>query len=649
MKPEALPPLLKLLVVILPRSWALWLGSHLGLLVYVLDRKHRRVAKANLIHTLAAGRSYSETSRLVRRSFSYSGIRFVEFLRIEKFSRRDYLTYLHIRGKANAEEAFARGKGIIYLTSHLGSRELIGTALKAVGYHCVEVIGPETKRRLSKVLTPCRLRKDIAPIEDEKAKSQLIARLRNNEAVCISIRQNTGGGEVYVDFLGRPAPMGTLPAELAIKTDAAVLPTFLLLDKYRRYTLIFEKPLIVTSTGSPDAEVLSETASFCKVVERYVGKYPVQWPWAYDSWSPPQNPRVQRSFREVKRILIKTPNWLGDAVMSLPAIEYLRRLFPHAYIACLIEENIAEIARNDGTLDSVISYEHGSGISAIIRRAKTVRRVRREFFDLAVLLTNSFQSALWMYRAGIPLRVGYKAEGRGFLLTHARRRNPSPVHQTQYYLDLCRTLGEASDSNVPRVQISARDTEWAEDFLNSIGISPDDLLIGLCPGAAYGPAKRWLAGRFIELGRRSREDFPAKFIVFGGKGDLEPCSTVADGIGPEAVNLCGKTTLRQLGALLHRCALAVANDSGALHLAAAIGTHVIGIFGPTDPQRNAPPENCTVIKKHVECSPCYKRECPTDLRCMTSISVEEVYQEAAAILSARNAKGAPKTVSKRKA
>jgi heptosyltransferase-2 len=645
---EALLSLLKPLVAIFPRSWALWLGCHFGMLFCALDRKHRRAAKANLMDIRAAGRPPGSISRLVRQSFAYQGIRFVEFLRIEKYSRRGHLGYLHLRGKANAEDALARRKGVVYLTSHLGNPELTGTVLRALGYPCVEAVSPEMKRRYSRVLSPDRLRKQIAAVENEKAKAQLMARLRDNEGVCIAIDGNAGAGWVQVGFLGRPAPASTLPAELAIKTGAAVLPTFLLLDKYNRHILVLDRPLNVSATSSFQSDLAAATAALCKAIERCVRRYPAQWPWTYNAWPAPQNPDVRKSFRGVRRIVIKMPNWLGDAVMSLPAIEYLRRLFPHAYLTGLAKETVADIARNCRLLDSVIGYDHGSGVPALWRKARTIRRVRREFFDLAVLFTNSFESALWIYRAGIPLRVGYKGEGRSFLLTHARRRKPFPVRQIEEYLDLCRALGKADDSTVPRIHIPSRDRKWAEDFLGSLGFSADDLLIGLCPGAAYGPAKRWLAGRFIELSSRIGEERPVKVIVFGGKGDEEPCSTVADGIGLEVVNLCGKTTLRQLAALLDRCALVVANDSGSLHLAAAIGTQVIGIFGPTDPQRNAPPENCTVVKKDIQCSPCYKRECPTDLKCMTAISVEEVYQEAAAILSGNKVRPAAKAVSKRK-
>lgn len=281
MNAEALIPLLRLLVAILPRSCALWLGSHLGMLLYVLDRKHRRAAKANLLHTLAAGRPHRAISRLARRSFAYQGIRFVEFLRVEKYTRRDYLRYLHVRGGAYAEDALTRNEGVLYLTSQLGNPELTGTVLRVFGYPCVEAVSPEMRRRFSKVLSPGRLRKQIVAVENESTKAQLIARLRNGEGVCIAIDPNAEAGQFYVDFLGRPAPVSTLPAELAIETGAAVLPTFLLLDEYNRYTLIFEKPLRGIPSGSLDADVVSSTAFFRKVVERTVRKYPAQWPWTY--------------------------------------------------------------------------------------------------------------------------------------------------------------------------------------------------------------------------------------------------------------------------------------------------------------------------------------------------------------------------------
>jgi len=342
--------------------------------------------------------------------------------------------------------------------------------------------------------------------------------------------------------------------------------------------------------------------------------------------------RVRKPLRKAERILIKMPNWLGDAVMSLPAIEYLRRLFPHARMMCLVKENIADLLRNNNGLDGVISYEHGSGVSALMRKAKTVRRLRPEFFDLAVLFTNSFESALWMVLARIPFRVGYETDGRSFLLTHGVSRKPFIGHQISDYLDLCKALGEADGSVSPTVRIPSRDQEWAEDFLRSLGCSKDDLLIGLCPGAAYGPAKRWLPGRFVDVSRRLAEDYPTRFAIFGGKGDLEPCEMVANGVGHSAINLCRKTSLKELAALLEKCALVISNDSGAMHLASAIGTHVIAIFGPTAPARTAPPENCIVFSKAVPCSPCFNRECPTDFRCMTSISADEVYQQASEVL-----------------
>lgn len=614
---QTIVPLLRLVLCLLPRSCAVWLGRHVGILVYVLDRKRRRAAKANLVHTLAAGDSYSRVARLARQSFAYLGTRTVESFRVEKYRRPNRRFHFVVHGKANLKEAFARGKGVIFLTSQLGYPELVEVALKAAGYEHTPVHAPPV---------PPAPR---PPTPDPSA----VRYLQRNRALCIPLDRVGDGDQAYVEFLGRPAAANTLPAEVALATDAAVVPTFLLLDKHSRYVLTCHKPVNLTKTTDPQADALSNTSAFCRAIERVVKEHPSQWPWVYDRWTPPRSELVRNPFRNVKRILIRMPNWLGDVVMSLPAVRYIRRLFPHAWISCLIKENMAEIPRNSGDFDAVIGYEHESGIRAIFQKAKMIRFLRRTFFDLAVLFTNSFESALWVHRAGIPLRVGYKADARGFLLTHALRRKPEPIHQIQEYLRLCRYLGKAEVTEAPQVRISSSDQRWAGDFLRSISLFPDCLLVGFCPGAAYGPAKMWLAGRLIELARRLAESYSARFLILGGKNDLEPCSTVADGIGPDAIDLCGKTTIRELAALLSRCSLVVANDSGPLHLAAAIGIPTIGIFGPTDPQRSAPPANCTVISKSVQCSPCYRRECPTDLLCMTSVSVEEVYREAAAILA----------------
>jgi len=637
---QKLLDLSKAVIGVLPTRWAVWLGARLGLLAYVLDRKRRRIARANVAYTIGADRAYRDISRVARLSFCHQGMRFVEFLRLGKYIKRGDPRHASVVGEENLRKAFSGGKGVVFLTSPLGSSGIASATVCLLGYPCIEVVCSATRGRLEQVVGRAYARLRFMTGEDENVKSGLIARLRRNEGVCVGIDDKVGGGRVCVKFIGRPVAASTLAAELAMETDAAVVPVFLLRHGRGQHKLVFEAALEALKTGSLDEDLPARTVLFCRVVGRYVNKHPEQWPWMEKTWRPPRSECVRKRFRDVDRILVKMPNWLGDAVMSVPAVDCLRRLFPRAWIACLIQEKIADVVRNNNALDEVIAYRHGSGAAAWGRKVKTIRRLRRNFFDLAVLLTNSFESALWMYLSGIPLRLGYRAAGRGFLLTHNVPRKPSPVHQIEYYLKLCEALGEAGFSCAPRVRLTEQDRNWAADFLSSVEVSEQDVLVGLCPGAAYGPAKRWLPGRFIEVNKRICDHHPAKFMVFGGEGDEEPCSVVADGIGEKATNLCGKTTLRELAALIDRCAVVISNDSGSMHLAAAIGTPTIGIFGSTDPARSAPPENCTVIKKEIACSPCSRRECPTDFRCMTSISAEEIFRKVTEILSRRAVKGA---------
>ncbi len=641
MTAEALRDLSKALVGVLPRRWALWMGRQTGLLVYVLDKGRRRIARANILYSLGADMPHREVCRLARLSFCHWGMRFVEFLRLAKYVKRGDRKHFSVVGEANLKKAFSGGKGALFLTAPPGSGETCGTAMRLLGYRCMEMVSPGVKQRLERVVGRAYARQHFVTLDDEDAKLQFVACLRRNEGVIVTVDERTDGEQVCVEFFGRAFGASTLPAELAMRAEAAVVPVFLVMDMRGRCTLTFEAPLEGLKTGSLDEDLAARTALFWQVAERYVEKHPEQWPWTRKAWRPPEGEGVRERFQGVKRILVRMPNWLGDAVMSLPAVDCLRRLFPHAWIACLIREKVADVVRGNSVLDEVIAYEHGSGTAAVGRKLKTIRRLRRKYFDLVVLLTSSFESALWTYLSGIPLRVGYKAGGRGFLLTHAVRRKPTPVHQIRYYVDLCKALGETGSPTAPRVAVSNQDNTWAADFLSSVEVSEDDVVAGLCPGAAYGPAKRWLPGRLIEVSKRVCENYPAKFMVFGGEGDEEACCVVADGIGEKAINLCGKTTLRELAALIERCAVLISNDSGSMHLAAAIGTPTIGVFGPTDPARSAPPENCTVIKKAIDCSPCSRRECPTDFRCMTSISAEEVYQRVAEILSRRAVKESP--------
>jgi len=341
---------------------------------------------------------------------------------------------------------------------------------------------------------------------------------------------------------------------------------------------------------------------------------------------------------EIKKILIVLPNWIGDAVMSVPAVSQIREGFPSARITIIGLSHISELFYESPYADEIQVYK------------KNPLRLRSEKFDLALLLPNSFRSALLVRLAGIPLRCGYNRDGRGLLLTRPVQLTPQikRLHQVEYYLHLARSIEENQGGHFPWtgmsrlskenmgsvpksksqwLYLSKEETEDALNTLNKNHITPDDLLIGINPGATYGSSKRWYPERFSQVAAALVQKYHAKIILFGGPGERDIAEEIVRGSGPSLFNMAGQTTIRGLMALLSQCRLLITNDSGPMHIAAALGVPVVAIFGSTDPALTTPIRTGhVIIRKDVPCSPCFRRECPTDLKCMDLIQVEDVLE-----------------------
>jgi len=324
----------------------------------------------------------------------------------------------------------------------------------------------------------------------------------------------------------------------------------------------------------------------------------------------------------ISRLLVRSTNWLGDAVMSLPAIRCLRQLFPHAHIAVAARPWVADLYARESSIDRVILYPPGKGLRA---KREFARRLRAEWFDAAILLQNAFDAALIAWLAGIPERIGYRRDGRGWLLTQAIRvPDPGdiPRHERFYYLELLRRAGwleRFPASEAIRLEGIGEAREKGLPHLRALGI--DGPAIGISPGAAYGNAKRWLPERFAEVARKFS---PSPVVVFGSAGERDLCAEVAAQI-PNACNLAGGTTLREFIDLAAACRLFLTNDSGAMHIASALAVPTVAVFGATDDTTTGPTGPLArVVRAHAECSPCLLRECPIDHRCMTAVSAAAV-------------------------
>jgi heptosyltransferase II len=364
------------------------------------------------------------------------------------------------------------------------------------------------------------------------------------------------------------------------------------------------------------------------------------------------------------RILVRGLNWLGDAVMSTPALLRLRQAYPASSITLVTAEKLADLWQNHPALDDMLTFTPRDGVLAISRR------LRAASYDLGLILPNSFRSALELWLGGVPERIGYGRQGRAFLLTkpvasrralpRMRKRSPREVralvasdslaaadnqpgqcpespHHIHDYLHLFGQMGADPAPIAPFLFVGKPEVE---SFLKRFGLADDPArpLLGLNPGAEYGPAKRWPAEKFIAAACRIQEFTGGQWLVFGGRSDLELAGRITSGIETfsrnlppgkgGAVNLAGATSLRELVAGLRVCRVLLTNDTGPMHVAAAVGTPVIAPFGSTSADLTGPglpgDTRHRPVVSSVPCAPCFLRSCPIDFRCMEQITVEEV-------------------------
>jgi heptosyltransferase-2 len=378
-------------------------------------------------------------------------------------------------------------------------------------------------------------------------------------------------------------------------------------------------------------------------------------------------------------ILVRGTNWLGDAVMTTPALLRLREKFPEAHVALLTPEKLSDLWIGHPAIDETITFAPGEDVFSVARKLRRPGEVfagavhegnHSATFDLALVLPNSPRSAIETWLARIPQRIGYARPWRNFFLTQTvpsraeavkmrklpvaeikRRTDAAPVsdfsettsekgatpvprprsHQIHEYLHLVAALGANPQPLPPQLFIAPDVIETARKKFELTDITQP--IFGLNPGAEYGPAKRWPVERFIAAAREIQKQMDCVWLLFGGRGDAAITSQIASALHASRFtlhDLAGKTSLRELMALLKLCRVLLTNDTGPMHVAAALGTPVVAPFGSTSPELTGPglPGDTPhrLLKSNAPCSPCFLRECPIDFRCMNGISVDGVVE-----------------------
>lgn len=337
------------------------------------------------------------------------------------------------------------------------------------------------------------------------------------------------------------------------------------------------------------------------------------------------------SLNSPDNIIVRMPNWIGDLVMATPILADLRKAFPKAHLTVMCKAPLSDLLKQDPNIDELFSFHKAPIFGRRSDRRDIIEKLRRGKYDLGILLPNSFSSAWWFWQGNISRRVGFRGELRSLLLTDpvSLPKNRASQHLVDTYKQLLSPLGISLSGTRPCLYLSEQEIAEARQFLMhqlSIqgGAQENTPFIGINPGAAYGTAKCWLPERFREVTEKLLEQTNATILFFGDASGASLVRDICRGFPARVINLAGQTSLRELASLIKLCNVLLTNDSGPMHIASAVGTPLVALFGSTNEKATGPYQTGTIIHKHVSCSPCYQRICPIDFRCMKQITVDEV-------------------------
>ena len=339
--------------------------------------------------------------------------------------------------------------------------------------------------------------------------------------------------------------------------------------------------------------------------------------------------------KKTENILVRGVNWVGDAVMTLPAIKAIRRSCPDAKISLLVKPSVAPLFENSPDIDEVLLYE--KRYQGVIGKLRLANMLRTKHYDMAILLQNAFDAALIAFLARIPERIGYDRDSRKLFLTKSVHYNNQDrkVHHIQYYLDLLKETGFDAEYAHPWLRLSLDERLAARARLSELKRP----ILGINPGATFGSSKRWLPERFSEVAAWFIRETKGSVVIFGGENEVPIAEEIYLKIPMNKRLLAGKTSLRELIALISECDIFVTNDSGPMHIAYAVGTPLTAIFGSTSAELTGPVgAGHAVVSADLDCAPCFERSCDKDyLKCMFAVTSEEVYHNIKKLMPLKKA------------
>ena len=612
---------------LLPVAGVFRLGQAGGAIAYGFLGPYRRLACGN-IRIAFPDWSSREVKRCAQRHFMGLGANLLCSLVLMGKPWEEVRKHLDLSNLEQILERMNNFQGVLWTINHIGNWELF--------VYTVRVLRPGTHgvvyRALSNRFIDAHIRRvrgstGVKLIERQHGLAQCINLLKNGGVFGVLVDQHAGDKGIWTPFFNRLASTTPLPAILAKKTGAQLLPVAIFTAGPAQWRL--EVGEFIEEAGASTEDL---THRVNRALESLIIRQPSDWFWLHQRWKTPSPKFLLRDYKrgvciprdesalKPFRILIRSSNWLGDAVMSSEAVRRIKLGRPDCVLTILTQSKIADFWRLVPEVDDVMTIDPEDSVFRVGSKI-------RGGFDVAILFPNSPRAAIEAWLAGIPRRVGYPRPWRdGFLNQLIREpKGARPLsHQKEHYLRIAGQIG--ADLSDPLPEIS----RW----------KPERGLVGLCPGAEYGPAKRW--PEFGAAAKDLSEKLGLHWLIFGTRKERYISRKVAEVLGTRATDLTGRTTLLELISQLRRCEVLLTNDTGTMHLAAFLGVPTVSIFGSTEPQLTGPiGKGHTVLRHHVECSPCFLRECPLDLRCMKAVTVEEVVRAVEGRVLASGRDGVP--------